>query len=553
MTVRQHAYQHAGPSRGLSGDFRHEDRLSVGDFRHEDCPRVIFATRTVRQHAYQHAGPSRGLSGDFRHDDYPPVCISARWPFPWTIRGRYSPRGLSVGDFRHEDCPPDAYQHAGPSRDCPVIFATRTVRQYAYQHAGPSRGLSGDFRHDDYPPVRISARWPFPWTIRGDIRHEDCPWVIFATRTVRQYAYQHAGPSRGLSAVIFATRTVRGLSAVIFATRTVRQDAYQHAGPSRGLSGDFRHEDCPPVRISARWPFPWTIRGDFRHAGLSAGDFRHEDCPRVIFATRTVRQHAYQHAGPSRGLSGDFRHEDCPPVRISARWPFPWTIRGDFRHEDCPWVIFATRTVRGDFRHEDCPPVRISARWPFPRTIRLSAKTHNSTLTLPVDCPVLFATRTVHQYTYRHAGPSRGLFGDFRHEDCPPRQPCTDGKSTWTVWVIFAHEDCPLVHISARWPFPRTVFGQLTHADSPSASERALTNGLSQRHAPLGAGSYRGSAIGGGRCAASSPDSDLEALSHNPAHGSFTPLAFQPSAMTNCANQRFLSHQVELLLRRWHQ
>ncbi|KAL2224349.1 UNVERIFIED_CONTAM: Protein TAR1 [Sesamum indicum] len=32
---------------------------------------------------------------------------------------------------------------------------------------------------------------------------------------------------------------------------------------------------------------------------------------------------------------------------------------------------------------------------------------------------------------------------------------------------------------------------------------------------------------------ASSPDSDLEAFSHNPAHGSFAPLAFQPSAMTN--------------------
>ncbi|KAI3475764.1 hypothetical protein L1887_62793 [Cichorium endivia] len=31
---------------------------------------------------------------------------------------------------------------------------------------------------------------------------------------------------------------------------------------------------------------------------------------------------------------------------------------------------------------------------------------------------------------------------------------------------------------------------------------------------------------------ASSPDSDLEAFSHNPAHGSFAPLAFQPSAMT---------------------
>ena len=28
-------------------------------------------------------------------------------------------------------------------------------------------------------------------------------------------------------------------------------------------------------------------------------------------------------------------------------------------------------------------------------------------------------------------------------------------------------------------------------------------------------------------CVASSPDSDLEAFSHNPAHGSFAPLAFQ--------------------------
>ncbi|KAK8660454.1 hypothetical protein V6N13_051380 [Hibiscus sabdariffa] len=41
-----------------------------------------------------------------------------------------------------------------------------------------------------------------------------------------------------------------------------------------------------------------------------------------------------------------------------------------------------------------------------------------------------------------------------------------------------------------------------------------------------------------GLCVASSPDYDLEAFSHNPAHGSFAPLAFQPSAMTNCTNQR---------------
>ncbi|PHT25518.1 hypothetical protein CQW23_34854 [Capsicum baccatum] len=52
-----------------------------------------------------------------------------------------------------------------------------------------------------------------------------------------------------------------------------------------------------------------------------------------------------------------------------------------------------------------------------------------------------------------------------------------------------------------------------------------------------------------GACIVSNPDSDLESFSHNPAHGSFAPLAFQPSAITNCVNQRFLSYWVELLLR----
>ncbi|KAK8660444.1 hypothetical protein V6N13_051370 [Hibiscus sabdariffa] len=46
-----------------------------------------------------------------------------------------------------------------------------------------------------------------------------------------------------------------------------------------------------------------------------------------------------------------------------------------------------------------------------------------------------------------------------------------------------------------------------------------------------------------GACVASSPDFDLEAFSHNAAHGSFVPLAFQPSAMTNCANQRKSRHR----------
>ncbi|KAK8533477.1 hypothetical protein V6N13_122901 [Hibiscus sabdariffa] len=77
-----------------------------------------------------------------------------------------------------------------------------------------------------------------------------------------------------------------------------------------------------------------------------------------------------------------------------------------------------------------------------------------------------------------------------------------------------------------------------------AARRTCPTRVLRPRHVPLGAkGPYCGSANRAtGACVASSPDSDLEAFSHNPAHGSFAPLAFQPSAMTNCANQRFLSY-----------
>ena len=41
---------------------------------------------------------------------------------------------------------------------------------------------------------------------------------------------------------------------------------------------------------------------------------------------------------------------------------------------------------------------------------------------------------------------------------------------------------------------------------------------------------------------ASSTDSDLEAFSHNPAHGSFAPLPDRTGANTNYVNQVFLSY-----------
>ncbi|CAN7077068.1 unnamed protein product, partial [Brassica oleracea var. botrytis] len=89
------------------------------------------------------------------------------------------------------------------------------------------------------------------------------------------------------------------------------------------------------------------------------------------------------------------------------------------------------------------------------------------------------------------------------------------------------------VHISARWPFPWTVRVILRPRGLSVTNDTCLW----EPKLLLRVGNRAA-----GACVASSPDSDLEAFSHNPAHSSFAPLAFQPSAMTNCANQRFLSH-----------
>ncbi|KAK7383753.1 hypothetical protein VNO78_29435 [Psophocarpus tetragonolobus] len=86
---------------------------------------------------------------------------------------------------------------------------------------------------------------------------------------------------------------------------------------------------------------------------------------------------------------------------------------------------------------------------------------------------------------------------------------------------------------AARWE----LLFKASHRANPPCEGR-------QRHVPLGGRGpllLVGKRTTGARVA-SSPDSDLEAFSHNPMHGSFAPLAFQPSAMTNCANQRFLSY-----------
>ncbi|KAK0594450.1 hypothetical protein LWI29_001600 [Acer saccharum] len=112
-------------------------------------------------------------------------------------------------------------------------------------------------------------------------------------------------------------------------------------------------------------------------------------------------------------------------------------------------------------------------------------------------------------------------------------------------WIVAARPLCHLQYPVAYLSRLQRILPAARWELRFKAARAALPpHGLHQRHVPLG--TVRSLLRVGKRAAGaqrrSSPDSDLEAFSHNPAHGSFAPLAFQPSAMTNCANQRFLSY-----------
>lgn len=136
----------------------------------------------------------------------------------------------------------------------------------------------------------------------------------------------------------------------------------------------------------------------------------------------------------------------------------------------------------------------------------------------------------------------------------PPGGPPLLGSRGWGVeskrrwaesqWIVAARPLChlqyPVAYLSRLQRILPAARKELRFKAARAAHP---ARGPSQRHVPLGALPLPrvGNRAARARIA-SSPDSDLEAFSHNPAHGSFAPLAFQPSAMTNCANQRFLSY-----------
>ena len=107
-------------------------------------------------------------------------------------------------------------------------------------------------------------------------------------------------------------------------------------------------------------------------------------------------------------------------------------------------------------------------------------------------------------------------------------------------WLVAARPLChlqyPVAYLSRLQRIlpaaPWKLYFKAAPRGSSAARASPTTRAFGGREAPTA-----GRQTGDGRMRRFfSLDSDLEAFSHNPAHGSFAPLAFQPSAMTNCVN-----------------
>lgn len=120
-------------------------------------------------------------------------------------------------------------------------------------------------------------------------------------------------------------------------------------------------------------------------------------------------------------------------------------------------------------------------------------------------------------------------------------------RGAGSQWIVAArplcHLQCPVAYLSRLQRIQPT--GRLEFRSKVAPRGECAARGVAFDVCPwgcLGAPTVGRDTAGGRGRRFSSLDSDLEAFSHNPAHGSFAPLAFQPSAMTNCVNQRFLSY-----------
>ncbi|WZY93983.1 hypothetical protein YC2023_066312 [Brassica napus] len=281
VAVHQYTYQHVGPwiqhadpSRGMFGT--HRTSVAVHQYTYQHfCPWT------------QHPGPSHGLFGtSMGVRGYPSAHTGRPWlsisthistlvlglstlPLPVDSSGDFGSRGLSVLYTQDVRGCPSAHtgrpwlsisRHMTSVAVCVCLCVSVSthmtfvsVHQYTYQHyAQDVRGCPGvsvcvrqhtqDVRV--YPSVHISACWT-SISVRG------CP----AAHTGRLWLSVCVRVCLWVSA---STHDVRGCQWLSVSTHRTSMCVRQHTQDVHVCPS--AHTGRPSVHISARWPFPWTVR-----------------------------------------------------------------------------------------------------------------------------------------------------------------------------------------------------------------------------------------------------------------------------------------------------
>ncbi|KAG5373966.1 hypothetical protein IGI04_042713 [Brassica rapa subsp. trilocularis] len=411
----------------------------------------------VHQYTYQHAGPwtqhagpSRGLFGMFvgvaasnsaAEPEVDPTPYSTSQGANQDIRALKKPYLTNQEGLNHEDNFYGFYTQEGVQAiwNLPKIFTEQEVMNFTIQRfLSPSICEYATLEEDSCP----KKRRPEPKPIIGEgLNHEDnfygfytqegvqAIWnlpKIFTEQEVMNFTIQ-----RFLSPSICEYATLEEDSS----PKKRRPEPKPIIGVKRTSIIHLAHPESQPATVGVR-QHTQDVRGC-----LSA----HTGRP---WLSVCVRQHTQDVHG-------------CPLVHISARWPFPWTVRVNFAHVGC---LFSTHRTSVGIRHHTqdvhvCPSAHIGCPWlsvcvrvcPSVHTGRpwLSISTHISTLvlglstlTLPVDCLGDFGPRGLSvQYTQDVRG-------------CPPAhtgRPWVSVSTHRTTWLSMCVRVCPSAHTGRPW------------------------------------------------------------------------------------------------------
>ena len=179
-----------------------------------------------------------------------------------------------------------------------------------------------------------------------------CPCVSVGvrqhTQDVRSSSWQSVITHRTSVCVSQHRQDARVYACVSVSTHRTSVGVLQHTQDVRG---------CPSVHISARWPFPCTVRVILDHVGCLFSTHRTSvgvrqrtqdvyGCPSAHTGHLLLSMCVCQHTHDVRGCSV---HISARWFLDSAHWPFPWTVRVILAHVGC---LFGThRTSVGVCQH----------------------------------------------------------------------------------------------------------------------------------------------------------------------------------------------------------